>query len=89
MDQGKLPMMKNRCVDVLTKCNLVNNFIFYCASCIMHSLSRAQQVAFEKNFGSKGVLGEKNILQFLHTIWSVQDAMGEQFHNDSLHGQEH
>jgi hypothetical protein len=66
------------CVESLTRNGLVDPFIFYCASCIMHALSRPLQVAFENHFG-KGGLFKKTILQVLHTAWSIQDAMGEQF----------
>ena len=52
--------------------------ICYVNNCCMHALNRAFQVAFEDTFG-KGGLGEKNVLQFLHTCWSIQDGLGEQF----------
>ena len=44
----------------------------------MHALSRVLHVAFENHFG-KGGLFKKTVLQVLHTAWSIQDAMGEQF----------
>ena len=55
-----------------------NQSICYVNNCCMHALNRAFQVAFENTFGNGG-LGERNILQFLHTCWSIQDALGEQF----------
>ena len=70
-----------------------NPNICYVNNCCMHAINRAFQVAFESTFGTGG-LGEKNILQFLHTCWSIQDALGEQFShawncfNDSSHTNE-
>ena len=44
----------------------------------MHVFSRSFQVAFEESLG-KGGLGQDNVLQFLHTCWSVQTSLGEKF----------
>ena len=50
----------------------------YTLTCVMHTLAHAFQVAFEAAFGKSG-LGCKILLQWLHTMWSIQEALGEEF----------
>jgi len=50
----------------------------YIATCAQHAHNRPFQVAFETVLGQSG-LTTNSLLQFLHTCWSIQDALGENF----------
>ena len=52
---------------------------FYCiVNCCMHSQSKALQQSVEQVYGVGG-LGEVYFMQLLHTFWSKQEALGEDF----------
>ena len=52
--------------------------ICYILGCGMHCRNRPFQVAFTTAFGEGGI-GMNTMLQCLHTCWSVQDALGQEF----------
>ena len=54
---------------------------YYIATCALHALSKSLQNATEKTFGENG-LGEETFLQLLHTCWSAQEALGENFDSE-------
>lgn len=55
--------------------------VYYIATCALHALSKSLQNATENSFGENG-LGEETFLQLLHTCWSAQEALGENFDNE-------
>ena len=52
--------------------------ITYIANCTLHAHNRPFQVAFEESLG-KGGLTINSLVQFFHTCWSIQEALGENF----------
>ena len=45
---------------------------------MLHAESKALQNAMEKNSDESGI-GEEILQKFLHTFWSTQKALGENF----------
>ena len=48
------------------------------AACVLHVASKSLQNSMEKTFGELG-LGEETFQNFLHTCWSSQESLGENF----------
>jgi hypothetical protein len=66
--------VKNGCP---TRVDLNKVYVLYCS---MHALNRSFQVAVVEGLGPGG-LENNTLVQFLHTVYSVQDALGEEFKN--------
>jgi hypothetical protein len=60
-----------------TRVDLERVYVRYCS---MHALNRSFQVAVVEGLGPGG-LEHNSLVQFLHTVYSVQDALGEEFKN--------
>eukprot|EP00978_Attheya_sp_CCMP212_P048098 scaffold473164_cov149-Attheya_sp.AAC.1 len=59
----------------------VDNFVYHVSACCLHAQSKALQNSVEFNYGEGG-LGNNNFLQLLHTCWSLQEALGEDFKSE-------
>ena len=57
---------------------------YYVATCALHALSKSLQNATEKTFGENG-LGEETFLQLLHTCWSAQEALDDEWNEVNPH----
>ena len=55
---------------------LQHNSVYYVAACMLHVASKLLQNSMEKHFGESG-LGKETFHKFLHTCWSVQEALGK------------
>ena len=55
--------------------------VYYMATYVLHAASKSLQNTTEKTFGESG-LGEETTHQFIHTFWSSQETLGENFEGE-------
>ena len=65
-------------IEACRKRDLISTFVMYWLPCIMHAINRALQVACENQFGGGG-RGNVNPIQLAHTVWTIQQSLGEDF----------
>ena len=77
----RLRRWKEGVAEAISLIDRADDDAYYIATCALHALSKSLQNATEKTFGENG-LGEETFLQLLHTCWSAQEALGENFDNE-------
>ena len=65
-------------VDALEDLDRIDNFVTYVLICCLHGQSKCLQNAIVGSYGD-GELGAKNWMQLVHTCWSLQEALGDDF----------